>query len=157
MRRIIYFFDVVPSCKRANTLGQAYNAQIDAKKTARCRRVLVVTELFNTAVDDFDVKKSACCSQVLVVTELVVSGAHCICPMFPDTEISVKMFHVNAFWLIHTAQDRKPGRELNLCVLISILSKTETGTVNGPNGFPPVLPTGAGTWKGVFILVSCSP
>ena len=29
------------------TLGPACNEQIDAKKTARCRGMLVVTELFN--------------------------------------------------------------------------------------------------------------
>ena len=58
-------------------LGPAYNEQIDAKKMARCRRVLVVTEDFNIAVNDFDAKKSTRCSRVLVVTELVVSGTHC--------------------------------------------------------------------------------
>ena len=59
------------------TLGPAYIEQIDAKKTARCRRVLVVTELFNIAVNDFDAKKFAPCRRVLVVTELVVSGTQC--------------------------------------------------------------------------------
>ena len=39
-----------------NTLGSAQNEQIDAKKTARCRRVLVATELFNIAANDFDAK-----------------------------------------------------------------------------------------------------
>ena len=39
--------------------------------------MLVVTELFNIAVNDFDAKKSAHCSQVPVVNELVVSGTQC--------------------------------------------------------------------------------
>ena len=60
------------------TLGPAYNKQIDAKKTACCRGVLVVTELFNIAVNYFDAKKSTRCRRVLVVTELVVSGTQCI-------------------------------------------------------------------------------
>ena len=84
------------------TLGPTYNEQIDVQKTARCmrmlavtelfniavhdfdakkstrfRRVLVVTELFNIAVHDFDAKKSTHCRRVLVVTELVISGTKC--------------------------------------------------------------------------------
>ena len=47
-------------------------------KTARCRRMLSVTELFNIAVNDFDATKSTCCKRVLVVTELVVCGIQCI-------------------------------------------------------------------------------
>ena len=47
------------------------------KETAHYKWVLIVTELFNIAVNDFDAKKSAHCSQVLVVTELVVSGTQC--------------------------------------------------------------------------------
>ena len=60
-----------------NTLGPAYNEQKDAKETARYKWVLVVTELFNMAVNDFDAKQSACYSRVLVVTELVLSGTQC--------------------------------------------------------------------------------
>ena len=37
------------------------------------KRLLVVTELFNIAVNDFDAQKSAHYSRVLLVTELVVS------------------------------------------------------------------------------------
>ena len=48
------------------------------KKTARCRRVLVVTELFNIAVNHFDAKKLPRCRRVLVVTELGVSGTQCM-------------------------------------------------------------------------------
>ena len=33
-----------------------------------------VTKLFNIAVNDFDAKKSAHCNQVLVLTELAASG-----------------------------------------------------------------------------------
>ena len=40
--------------------------------------VIIVTELFNVAVNYFDAKKSASCSRVLVVTELVVSGTQYI-------------------------------------------------------------------------------
>ena len=39
--------------------------------------MLIVTELFNIAVNYFDAKKSAHYSRVLFVTELVVSGTHC--------------------------------------------------------------------------------
>ena len=48
-----------------------------SKETARYSRVLVVTKLFNMAVNDFDAKNSARYSQVLVVTELVLSGTQC--------------------------------------------------------------------------------
>ena len=60
-----------------STLSTAYNEQIDAEKTVRCRRVLVITELFNIAVNYFDAKKFTHCRRVLVVTELVVSGTQC--------------------------------------------------------------------------------
>ena len=59
------------------SLGPAYNEQIDAKKTARCRKVLGVTKLSNIAVNDFNANKSIRCRRVLVVTEFVVSGTHC--------------------------------------------------------------------------------
>ena len=49
----------------------------DAKEIPHYKWVLIVTELLNTAVNNFDAKKSAHCSQVLVVTELVVSGTQC--------------------------------------------------------------------------------
>ena len=62
------------SSKRSSTLAPAYNEQIDAKKTACCR---VVTELFNIAVNYIDAKKSTRHRRVLVVTELVVSGTQC--------------------------------------------------------------------------------
>ena len=39
--------------------------------------VLIVTELFNIAVNDFDTNKSACYNWVLAVTELVVRGTQC--------------------------------------------------------------------------------
>ena len=39
--------------------------------------MLVVTELFDFAVNDFDAMNSARCSRTLVVTELVVSGKQC--------------------------------------------------------------------------------
>ena len=41
------------------------------------KKLLVVTKLFNIAVNYFDAKKSACYSRILVVTELVVSGIQC--------------------------------------------------------------------------------
>ena len=40
----------------------------------------VVTEFFNIKVNDFDAKKSARCSRVIVETELVVSGTQCTYP-----------------------------------------------------------------------------
>ena len=46
-------------------------------KTASCKWVLVVGELFHIAVD-FDAQKSAHYSWMLVVTELVVSATQCI-------------------------------------------------------------------------------
>ena len=48
-----------------------------AKKTARCRRVPVITKIFNIPVNDIDAKETPRCRRVLVVTELVVSGTHC--------------------------------------------------------------------------------
>ena len=63
--------------KESTTLDPTFNEQIDAKKTARCKRVLVVSKLLNIAVNDFDAKKSTRCRWVLVVTELVVSGTQC--------------------------------------------------------------------------------
>ena len=78
-------------CERSgggNTLGPAYNEQKDAKETARYKWVLVVTKLFNMAVNDSDAKQSARYSRVLVVTELVLSGTQCrdfylgLCPVF---------------------------------------------------------------------------
>ena len=34
------------------TLGPAYNKHFNARKSARCSQVLVVTELFNIAVNE---------------------------------------------------------------------------------------------------------
>ena len=48
------------------------------KVTAGFKWVLIVTKLFIIVVNDSDAKKSACCSRVLVVTELVGSGTQCI-------------------------------------------------------------------------------
>ena len=39
-----------------DTLGPAYNEQIDAKKTVRIRRVMVLPKLFKIAVNNFDAK-----------------------------------------------------------------------------------------------------
>ena len=40
-----------------------------------CKHVFMYWyEFFNIAVNDFEAKKSACCSGVLVVTELIVAG-----------------------------------------------------------------------------------
>ena len=50
----------------------------NATETARYKWGLVVSELFNIAGSYVDAKKSACCSRVLVVTELVVSETRCI-------------------------------------------------------------------------------
>ena len=47
----------------------------DAKETARYKWMLVVTELFNIAVNQFDAKKSS--RTVFVVTKLVVSEIQC--------------------------------------------------------------------------------
>ena len=62
-----------------NTLGPAYNEQKDAKEIARYKWVLVVTELFNIAVNYIHAKKSVCHCWVLVVAKLVVSGTQCNC------------------------------------------------------------------------------
>ena len=63
---------------RHGSLGSAYNEQKDAKENTHCKWVLVVTELFNIAVNDFGAKKSAHYSWVLAVTEVVVRGTQCI-------------------------------------------------------------------------------
>ena len=47
------------------------------EKAARCRRVLIVTELFNIAVNEYCTRKSACYSRVFVVIEFVISGTQC--------------------------------------------------------------------------------
>ena len=59
------------------TPSPAYNELNDAKETARYKWVLVVTELFTIAVNDFDANKSIHYSGMLFVTELVVSGIQC--------------------------------------------------------------------------------
>ena len=41
-----------------STLDPTYNELKDERETARCKRVLVVTELFNIGINDFDTKKS---------------------------------------------------------------------------------------------------
>ena len=46
----------------------------DARTSAGYSRVLIVSELFNIAVNYFDARTSAGYSGVLIVTELVVSG-----------------------------------------------------------------------------------
>ena len=58
-------------------MDSAYNEQKDVKESVRSKQVFLVTELFNTAVNEFDAKKSAHFSRVLVITELVVSGSQC--------------------------------------------------------------------------------
>ena len=55
--------------------GSRLQRQKDAKETARYKWMLVVTELFNIAVNQFDAKKSS--RTVFVVTELVVSEIQC--------------------------------------------------------------------------------
>ena len=55
------------------TVSRLQRVKKDAKETARYKWVLIVTELFNTAVNGFDAKKSARCSRLLVVTEFVVN------------------------------------------------------------------------------------
>ena len=51
------------------TLNLAQNEEIDENKAAHCKWVLVVTELFDIAGNDFDTKELALCSWVLVITE----------------------------------------------------------------------------------------
>ena len=53
--------------------------------------MLIVTELFNTSVNDFDAKKSVLCSRVIVVTELIVSRTQC-------TYSCVTLMFVNDFY-----------------------------------------------------------
>ena len=50
-----------------NTLGLNHNEQKDAKETAHYKWVLIVTELFTIAVNDFDAKKYVRSGQVLCV------------------------------------------------------------------------------------------
>ena len=60
-----------------STLGTTSNESKNAKEIASYKRVIVVTELFTIAVNDFNEKKSARYGQMLVVTEIVVSRTHC--------------------------------------------------------------------------------
>ena len=50
--------------------------------------MLVVTELFNMAVNDFDAKQSARYSRVLAVTELVLSGTQGISLKFQSKHMT---------------------------------------------------------------------
>ena len=50
----------------------------DEKEIVRCEPVLIVTELFNIAINDFGVKESARCKMMLVLTVLVTSRTRCI-------------------------------------------------------------------------------
>ena len=61
----------------ANYTGFCLQRVKDARKIVRYKWVLVVTGLFNIAINDFNVKKSARYSQVFVVAELVTSGTQC--------------------------------------------------------------------------------
>ena len=81
---------------KTTTLGPAYNEQKDAKETARYKSVLVVTELFNTVVNDFDAKQSARYSRVLVVTELVLSWIQYNC-WFHKQMTDYDGFHLKIF------------------------------------------------------------
>ena len=49
------------------------------QKKLRSKRMLIVTKLFNMALNNFDAKKTARYIRVIVETELVVSGTQCIC------------------------------------------------------------------------------
>ena len=60
-----------------STLGPGYNEKKNAKETARCKWVPVVTELINSAGNGFYAKKNSCFSRVHVITELAVSGTQC--------------------------------------------------------------------------------
>ena len=60
--------------------------------------LLVVTELFNIAVNYFDAKKSACCSQVLFITKLV-SGTQCKWV----TEMVIKMLTWHNYFIAFAA------------------------------------------------------
>ena len=66
---ILYIIDI--------NIGSTYKEKKESKETARYKKALVATELFNMAVNDVDTKKSARYSLILVVTELFVSGAQC--------------------------------------------------------------------------------
>ena len=49
----------------------------NAKDTARCKWVLIVNKHFNIAFNDLDAKTSAHCNRVPMVTELSVSRNQC--------------------------------------------------------------------------------
>ena len=55
------------------------NEQIDGngKETLRYRSLLVETKLFDIDANNFDAKESARCSRVLVITKLIASGTQC--------------------------------------------------------------------------------
>ena len=68
--------------------------------------MLVVTELFNNAVNDFDAKESARCSRVLFVTELVVSGTQCTCALFDGLRTNFLICQTELFKWILLPSDR---------------------------------------------------
>ena len=53
-------------------------------------RVLVVTELYNIAVNDFDAKESARCRRVLIVIEIAVNVAQCTLEDMLQTFLAMK-------------------------------------------------------------------
>ena len=63
-----------PYARNLYTGSRLQQVKKDVKETAHYKRVLVVIEHFNIAINYFDAKKSARYSRVLVVTKVVVSG-----------------------------------------------------------------------------------
>ena len=74
------------------------------KKLLVISGVLVVTELFNIAVNDFDAKKSACYSRMLVVTEIVVCGIQCTIVELLKVKPKKLQSPNKSLWLCHSRE-----------------------------------------------------
>ena len=74
--------------------------------------MLIVTELFNIAVNDFDAKKFADCGQVLFVTELLISGTQCstiVTLLLPANEVWGKVICLHLSVILSTGGVPGPG------------------------------------------------
>ena len=84
-------FEQTDRCKNITLPQTSFAGGKDVKEAGHYEWVLLVTELFNIAVNDFDAKKPARCGRVLVVTELV-SGTQCIYPHFRDNTVTISSY-----------------------------------------------------------------
>ena len=74
-------FKVIVRSGRVLVVTQLFNIAVNyfnPRKTPRYRRILVITELFDITVNDFDAENASYYSRVFIVSELFVNGTRCI-------------------------------------------------------------------------------